>query len=130
MPLILLDEPEEDWLSLFCSELSLPFFFDLLFEVLSLAWSLEDELPVPLEDVLGTDEDELPLIDELPFDVVSVDELGVDDELELGLLEVDEELLGMDELELLLGLELPDVDAAPLFCDEELDDGLCVLPLL
>jgi hypothetical protein len=95
VPLILLEEPleVEDWVSLSLDEVLL-FFFDLLPE-LAADWSLEaefeEELPVSLEDVLGTDEEELP------FDVVSVEELGVEDELELGL---------------------------------EVDDGLCVLPLL
>ena len=80
-------------------------FLDLLFEVLSLAWSLEEELPVPLEDVLGVDEE--------------LDELA-------GLLEPDLPPFIEDE-----PLVVPEVDAAPLYCDEELvDDGLCVLPLL
>jgi len=92
----LLDEPLEVWLSLSVAVLSPLFFFDLLFEVLSLAWSL-DELGVEeaLEELLGV----------------------LDEEPDVSLFIEDEPLA-------------PDVDAAPLYCDEELDDGLCVLPLL
>jgi hypothetical protein len=92
----LLDEPLEVWLSLSVAVLSPLFFFDLLFEVLSLAWSL-DELGVEeaLEELLGV----------------------LDEEPDVPLFIEDEPLV-------------PDVDAAPLYCDEELDDGLCVLPLL
>jgi hypothetical protein len=131
VPLILLADPEvEDWVSLSLEEvLLLLFFFDLLLELLSADWSLDEallselpdfwpELLVSLEEALGTDEEELPFSDELPFDVVSVEELGVEEELD--------ELPGLIEPE----PDAPDVDAAPLYCDEEPDDGLCVLPLL
>ncbi|HET9471831.1 MAG TPA: hypothetical protein VFO24_12060 [Usitatibacter sp.] len=96
MPLILLDEPaEEVWLSLFVVVLSLAFFFDLLFEVLSLDWSVEEALLVSLEEVLGAGEEE-PVV--LPF--------------------IEDEPL------------VPEVEAAPLYWDDEPEDGLCVLPLL
>ena len=157
MPLILLDEPPEaeDWVSLSVEVPLLLFFFVLPLE-LSADWSLEDapfalpdfwpervaagvlvafscarpellmcdcalsspvdfevELPVSLEDVLGEEEELVELgVDEL------LDELGLDD--------VEPEVPEFIEDEPLV----PEVDAAPLYCDDELADGLWVLPLL
>jgi hypothetical protein len=105
----------EDWESLSLEEVPLLLFFDLLadgsLEEALLSVDFEDELPVSLDDVLGADDEEL----------------GVDEELDelLGLLlEPDVPLFIEDEP------LVPEVDAAPLYCDEEPDDGLCVLPLL
>lgn len=143
LPLILLEEADELWLSLSCWALS---FFFLLFDVLPLAASLEEALVSELLDfcpervaagvlvAFSCARPELLMCDwalSRPVDfelLVSVDELGVDDALELeGLADVDEELLGIEELEAPL---VPDVDAAPFSCDEEVDDGFWVLPLL
>jgi len=142
------EEPlDEVWLSLLVPVLSLLFFFDLLFEVLSLAWSLDEAFASELLDFWPDRVAAGVLVafsccrpELLMFDCALSRPVDFEDELVVSL----EDVLGLDDEELdELGLDddvapefiedeplVPEVEAAPLYCDEELADGLCVLPLL
>jgi hypothetical protein len=127
LPLILLAEPDEVWLSLSCPVLSL-LFFDLLFDALSLAVSLEEKLVSELLDFCPERVAAGVLV---AFSWARPELLMCDWALSrpvaFELLASVEELLGIEELAAPL---VPEVDAAPFSCDEEVDDGLWVLPLL